>query len=299
MKMSVLTGRLATTITLTFALFLASCAKNGEQSTQTPQQTNTQISLEADAAGEIVYDDVFNNVMGVNAPIGIGGTGVFEPANPGQPGPLDPAKPSCFTVSFDFLAAPDTFPVKVTLDFGTGCVGKDGRTRKGKIITVYTGHILVPGSVAETTFDGYSVNDIKVEGTHRVENKSLPGAFTFETKVINGKLTAVNGDFVNWNRTRTIAQVEGWATPLNPADDAFSIVGSGSGTVQKGNKTATWTSSNIEPLIKRFDCHWIVKGKQAIQRNDGPQGILDFGNGDCDNKATITVNGVSVEITLK
>ncbi|ULQ51076.1 hypothetical protein [Flavihumibacter fluvii] len=299
MKMSALTGRLAITITLATTLFFASCSKNGESSVQTSQQSLTQATVEADASGEIVYDDVFNNVMGVNSSVGIGGTGVFEKANTDQPGPLEPVTPPCFTVGFEFLAAPDTFPVKVTIDFGTGCTGKDGRVRKGKIITVYSGKMIKPGSVAETSFDNYYVNDIKVEGTHRVENKSSLSMVTFETRVINGKLTHPNGDFINWNRTRTITHVDGWATPWNPTDDSFSIVGNGSGTVQKGGKTASWTSVNIEPLIKRFDCRWIVKGQQAIQRNDGPQGILDFGNGDCDNKATITVNGVSIEITLK
>lgn len=299
MKMSALTGRLATILALTIVFIFASCSKNNEQSTQTAQQSLTQASLEADAEGEIVYDDVFNNVMGVNSTVAIGGTGVFEAANSGQPGTLEPATPPCFTLGVEFLGNPDNFPVKVTIDFGTGCLGKDGRTRKGKIITVYTGHMILAGSVAETSFDNYYVNEIKVEGTHRVENKSTPGAFTFETKVLNGKLTRLNGDFVNWNRTRTITQVEGSTTPMNPLDDAYSIVGIGSGVVQRGDKTATWTTTNIEPLIKRFDCRWITKGKQAIQRNDGPQGILDFGNGNCDNKATITVNGVSIEITLK
>ncbi len=299
MKMSALTGRLATILALTIVFTFASCSKDGEQSTQTAQQSLTQATMEADAEGEIVYDDVFNNVMGVNSTVAIGGTGVFEAANSSQPGTLEPVTPPCFTLGIEFLGNPDNFPVKVTIDFGTGCLGKDGRTRKGKIITVYTGHMILAGSVAETSFDNYYVNDIKVEGTHRVENKSTAGAFTFETKVVNGKLTRLNGDFVNWNRTRTITQVEGNTTPMNPLDDAYSIVGIGSGIVQRGDKTATWTTTNIEPLIKRFDCRWITKGKQAIQRNDGPQGILDFGNGNCDNKATITVNGVSIEITLK
>ncbi|MBZ5858463.1 hypothetical protein [Flavihumibacter profundi] len=299
MKMTVPTGRIATALIITSGLFLASCSKNNEQSTQTAQQNLSQATLQADADGETAFDDVFNNVMGVNTTVGIGGTGVFTPANSNQPGPLDPVPPPCFNVSVEFLALPDTFPVKVTIDFGTGCTGKDGRTRKGKIITVYSGLLIKPGSVAETTFDNYYVNDIKVEGTHRIENKSTSDQLTFETKVIDGKITHLNGDYANWNRVRTITQVDGWGTPRLPGDDVFNIVGNGSGTVHKGTQVATWTSTNIEPLVKNFDCHWIVKGKQAIQRNDGPQGILDFGNGDCDNKATITVNGVSAEITLK
>jgi hypothetical protein len=292
-------GRVATAFTLAGTLFFASCSKYGETSVQTNQPTITEASLEAEANSEIIFDDVFNNVMGVNSTVAIGGTGIFEPANWDQPGTLEPATAACFTLKFEFLAAPDTFPIKVTIDFGTGCTGKDGRVRKGKIITVYSGHMVRSGSIAETSFDNYYVNDIKVEGTHRIENKSTATQFMFETKVNSGKITYVNGDYINWTNTRLISYLDGWQTPWNPADDSFSIVGSGSGTIKRDAKTSSWTTANIEPLIKNFSCRWISKGKQAIQRNDGPQGILDFGNGDCDNKAIISVNGVAVEITLK
>ncbi|MBC6490589.1 hypothetical protein ACFSQD_09715 [Flavihumibacter stibioxidans] len=299
MKMTVSFGRMAAALLIGTGLFLASCSKNNDEKTivSAEQVAMTTASAESEAEGEIIFDDVFNNVMGVNATVGIGGTGEFQANQSDQPGTL---QSTCFTLNFDFLAAPDTFPLKVTIDFGTtGCTGRDGRIRMGKIITVYTGPLIRPGSVAETSFEGYSVNGIKVEGQHRVENKSTSTQFTFETKVTNGKLTRPNGNTWTWNRTRTITQTDGWGTPWLASDDVFTIVGNGSGTVTIGDRTGTWTSTNVEPLVKRFNCRWIVKGKQAIQRNDGPEGIIDFGTGDCDNKATLTVNGVSREITLK
>ena len=299
MKMKASFGRIAAGLMLASGLFLASCSKNNEASTALTEEeiAMTNASAEAEAEGEIIFDDVFNNIMGVNATVGIGGTGEFQASQSDQPGMLQSA---CFTVNIEQLAAPAAFPVKVTLDFGTeGCTGRDGRIRKGKIITVYTGPLVKPGSVAETSFDGYFVNGIKVEGQHRVENKSTSTQFTFETKVIDGKLTRPNGNTWSWNRTRTISQTDGWGTPLLASDDVFSIIGNGSGTVTIGNLSGTWTSTNLEPLVKRFNCRWIVQGKQAVQRPNRPEAIIDFGNGDCDNKATLTVNGVSREITLK
>ncbi|ULQ54959.1 hypothetical protein KJS94_09945 [Flavihumibacter rivuli] len=284
-------------LSLGLLLTFTSCSKSSDNPTTDEQVVNSQASAEADAEAEIYYDDVFNNVMGVNNTVGIGGTGVFQSANSDQPGAL---QSECFTVQVEQLAAPDSFPLKVTIDFGTtGCQGRDGRTRKGKIITVYTGRMVKPGSVAETSFDGYYVNDNKVEGTHRVENKSTSTQFSFETKVTNGKVTRPDGNYVEWNRTRLITQTDGWGTPFFPADDVFSITGSGSGLVKRGDKTHTWTTSTQEPLIKRFNCRWIVAGKKAVTRNDGPTAVIDFGTGDCDNKATLKVNGVSKEITLK
>jgi hypothetical protein len=291
-------SRLSAGLLLSGTLIFASCSKNNDKSNdQTPvEKERTAAVLQADASSEILFDDVFNNVMGVSASVGMGETGEFQSRKSGVQ--LIAKEAPCYTVKMEFINAPDTFPVKVTIDFGDSCKGYDGRVRKGKIITVYSGHLLRPGSVAETSFDNYSVNGIKVEGTHRVENKSNSTHLVFETKVTDGKLTNASGDFIEWNRTRTISQVDGWGTPWIPGDDVYTIVGNGSGTIQRGDFTTTWTSTNLEPLVKRFNCRWIVRGKQAIQRNGGPEGILDFGKGDCDNLATIVVNGVSIEITL-
>jgi hypothetical protein len=297
MKISQSTKSLLAAMLVSVPMLFTACQKNADKTAENEEVTLTKNSMEAEAQSEVLFDDVFNNVIGVNASVGIGGTGEFQSAaHSDQPGT---AQATCFNVSMEYLDTQDTFPVKVTIDFGNGCTGRDGRVRKGKIITVYTGHLIWPGSVAETSFEGYYVNDIKVEGSHRIENKSSANVLSFETRVVQGKLTNAQGDYINWNRTRLITQVDGLGTPWVPGDDAFSVVGNGSGTVKKGDHTSEWTSTNLEPLIKRFNCRWIVKGKQAIQRNGGYQGVVDFGNGDCDNKAILVVNGVSAEITLK
>ena len=59
----------------------------------------------------------------------------------------------------------------------------------------------------------------------------------------------------------------------------------------------------IEPLFKRFNCRWIVKGRvRTIRANTNTNSpwvaVLDFGAGNCDNQAVITINGVSHQITL-
>jgi hypothetical protein len=52
------------------------------------------------------------------------------------------------------------------------------------------------------------------------------------------------------------------------------------------------------PLIKSFTCKWISKGVIKISVND-QNGTLNYGNGNCDDEATITVNGVSKTIKLR
>ena len=97
--------------------------------------------------------------------------------------------------------------------------------------------------------------------------------------------------------------MEGLATIL-PGDDIFRIEGSAHGRVQRGNLIVRWESNILEPLIKRFNCRWIVRGKiRTVRVNTNASSpwvaVLDFGNGICDNLAMITINGVSRQITLR
>ncbi len=285
------------TILLLFSVFIISCQKSVTNNTGTTptdeQKLQLSISSSAQDQADNVYNDVFANVMGVNADLGIGGgIGVFGKGG----GPGADSLPHCFTVTIIPLD-PLVFPKTVTIDFGTGCTGTDGHTRRGKIITVYTGPMIIPGSRATTTFDGFYTDSIKVEGTHIVQNNSTGNHFIFSVKVENGKLTAPSGNFILWNKNITVTQIEGNGTIHNPLDDIFSITGTGNGTVKRGDNTVQWSAEIINPLIRKFICRWNVKGTVRLTVN-GITGLLDYGNGDCDNKATLTIGTFVINITL-
>lgn len=285
------------------ALFIfLSCKK---ETSITGQQNETQfatVSSQSDAEAELIFDDVFDNVMGVNAELAFGETGVFSSVRSMdvdmRTNSTDSLGTPCFTVSITRLAPPALFPVKVVTDFGTGCVGRDGRTRKGKIITVYTGRLTVPGKVAETIFDGYYINNIHVEGTHRIKNNSTSQVYVFQTDIQDGKITKSNSNYTQWNSKKTYSQIEGLGTTFWPKDDVFSLSSEAQGSVKTDAVFFTWTSKTLEPLIKNFTCRWIVKGKIGISKSSTDTVVIDYGNGDCNNKATLTINGLTKEITL-
>lgn len=297
---------------LSFALFLSiigfvSCQKESSKGNQSENEQFAQAASASDAESEAMFDDVFANVMGVNTEVGIGGTGVFaQPAQiPGEEiisgaNHID-SVPPCLVVTITRLNSPAAFPVKVDLDFGAdGCTSRDGLTRKGKISTVYTARLLTPGAVAETSFDGYYVNDVHVEGTHRVENKSTSSNLEFGITVTNAKLSKPNGDYSQWNSTKTITQIDGNATPFNPIDDVFAVAGEGNGAVKKDTFYCEWGARTLpdNPLITKFVCRWIVKGKLAFRKTTSDVAVLDYGSGVCDNKATLTIGGAVYEISL-
>jgi hypothetical protein len=284
-------------VILIFALLLTACNKERSSGGLTDEAAVEAITNdnEADAA----YDEVFNNTMGIGSEAGedlglTAGVGVFGRMedNGYVSGRVDSQR--CFTITVT-PQQPGTFPKTVTLNFGDGCLGRDGKLRKGKIITVYTGPMRISGSKATTTFDRYKVDSMAVEGTHIVTNNSLSNNKIFTTTVLNGKLSWDSGRWVKWSTTRTVAQLEGNGTPNFPGDDLFAITGAGRG---ENSNSKSWAHEIIEPLIKKFSCRWISKGIVHIRIND-KTGILNFGDGQCDNKATITVNGNTRTITLR
>jgi hypothetical protein len=293
-KASILT-KIALPVFLAGGFLFTAC--NKEATVISPEAELATIeSTQEDSEADLAYDDVFNNTMGIGNEAGdnIGftsGTGVFGRANgSGVIGRTE----RCFTVTV-VPADPGKFPKTVTLDFKTGCEGPDGKIRKGKIITVYSGPMRAPGSKATTTFDGYMVDSMKVEGTHEVTNNSTSNNQILTMKVIAGKLTWTSGRWVKWGSTRTITQLEGNGTPAFPRDDIFKITGAGRGENSRGK---SWSHEITEPLIKRFICRWVSKGVIRIRVN-AVVGSLDFGNGECDNKAILTINGKTKDITLR
>lgn len=309
MRTLILTTRL-TTIALVAATLLFSCQKDQSGENLSPQQENeaTTLAVESEAESEGSFDEVFDNVMGVNAEVGLGGTGVFggrlsgDALTGGRIEGTDSAR--CFTVTLEHLVAGATFPVRITTDFGaTGCKGRDGRTRYGKIITTYTGRLIEPGKSATTTFENYRVDSISVSGTHTITNTGTLTTRQYTVEVTNARLNRANGNYIQRSARRVITQIEGLVTPLIASDDVFRIEGSASGTAKRGNLALSWESSITEPLIKRFSCAWIVRGKVEVVRRGQNQnspwtGLLDYGTGTCDNKATLTVNGQVRQIIL-
>lgn len=289
MKTISLTAKSMAVFLLSASLIITSCKKESSVNKSQEEITATMDAAENDATAESEFNDVYDNVTSINGGDNLGiveGGGIFG---------REDSVGRCFTVTVT-PQTPGVFPKTVTIDFGTACVGRDGKTRSGKIISVFTGRLREPGNSVTTTFDGYTVDSFKVEGTHKIINTSTSNNRSFNVIVSGAKITkTTNGKWVKWDSNKVVLQTEGNGSPLWPFDDVYEITGSKSGSNSEGK---TWSATILEKLIKKGDCRWIVKGVVTLTRN-GNSAVLDYGNGACDNKATITVNGQTKEITLR
>jgi len=309
MKLIFSPTRLAILVFVSLIVF-GSCKKETSADT-TQEEFASQASSEADAESDDIFNEVFDNVLGVNTDVGFGNTGVFGQMNPGASGGTARLT-ACPDVTVTHLSGNlDPFPVKIVMDFGTGCTGRDGRTRSGKIITVYTKRLFEFGAIATTEFDNFTIDSIKVQGRHVITNQGEPISTSpnlcirhrWKVEVRDAKLTKPNGNYVEWNSTKTITQLEGTCTPFIQLDDIYKIDGGGYGKVKRGDLLIAWNSEITDPLVKKFSCRWLVKGTIRIARlnlttNSPWVATINYGNGDCDNKAVVTINGVAHNITL-
>jgi hypothetical protein len=270
---------------------ITACQKDASESKPDTEETaNLTMSSEDDAVVDLVFSEIHEQELGMMEDIGLPDIGL----NDLEIG-MDTAG-RCVKVIVT-PREPFAFPKTVIFDYGTGCVGRDGKRRTGKMITTYSAPMVKPGATAVTRFEDYSVNGIKVFGRHTTKNNSTSSVRIFTRTVNDGKLIFPAGGVVIWNATHTNKQVAGLGTPGFPLDDEFEITGGAKGVSERGNKRIEWSRVIAEPLHKAFKCRWIDKGVVHITRGDN-RAILNYGDGTCDNKAVIIVNGQRKEITL-
>ncbi len=183
-----------------------------------------------------------------------------------------------------------SFPAKnIKIDFGTGCTSPNGIVRKGIINIVLTDSVRNTGSIATTTFQDYYVNGFKKEGTITRTNTTVAGSATrsHNRTVTNGKITSPAGRTWTHSSNLNITQTEGVATPCDLRDDVYTLEGTRTATNAQGK---TRNSVTQTPLQKKMNCSNIDKGILNVQ---GPNhtAVIDFGNGTCDNQATISIDG--------
>ncbi|MCW3128388.1 MAG: hypothetical protein JWO03_4046, partial [Bacteroidetes bacterium] len=149
-----------------------------------------------------------------------------------------------------------SFPKTVTLDFGNGCTGPDGVTRKGIMTCVYTGRFHTAGTTVTVTFQNYSVNGNALEGTFVISNTSSAGAMNLSTQVTGGRVTKSDGTSFTWAGTRSLTQTAGNSTPTVLTDDEYTYSGTTTGVNFK-SKNFTTTSQDV---VLRTGCKYLVSG---------------------------------------
>jgi hypothetical protein len=192
-----------------------------------------------------------------------------------------------------------------TIDFGTeGCTLHNGNIVKGKIIVSFSKNFTTPIKTITYSLVGFYHNGKLIEGTktitHELKSTDLnPNIHPVTTHSIDLKITFADGKIYTRIGTRVREMVEGYTTIDKWEDNVFLVWGYHITTFPNGEKyTFTTTKENALRFVMSCKMPFAVKGIVEIEKNDA-KATLDYGNGECDNLATITINGIAKEIELR
>jgi uncharacterized Ntn-hydrolase superfamily protein len=164
----------------------------------------------------------------------------------------------------------------------------------------YTGHYKDAGSIHTITYDNYIVNGNQLTGSKTVTNMGMNNAGNYYYNIeVNDTLwsgvIANNTGYRSWTSNRVRTWVSGYNT-VQRSDDSYDITGSA--TVRRMNGH-TFTVNISSALRLAVGCPWMEQGTVQVTPQSGNNvRIIDFGNGNCDSEATLTINGNTYHITL-
>ncbi len=203
---------------------------------------------------------------------------------------------SCATVTID------TTVKRVTIDFGDGCTDAYQTERKGIIYVDYTLPLGEAGASWTVSLDDYYVNGDHLEGSKSVTYEGVvDGSERWKIAVTGGKLTLEEGDVMTWESTRYRSLTDNNGTALVYLDDTYEIWGTASG-VNRDGLAYTMDVAETTPLVVDILCWITTRLPKSGIISIKPEGLLvrevDYGDGTCDAKFTLTVAGQSIEIGI-
>ena len=264
-------------VLLLTALFVVSCSKDDSSVTQ-DQSTDltieeTQKSTDADSATDQALFVVETAYAELEEDAGRA-TSLFS---------------DCVTIT----VSTENEVTFVTLDFGLGCELQNGTIVSGKIHITYS-PVQNGTRTINYSFEDFVINEKSVEGEGTIYreryNASGNPQSTFHYNLL---VTFSDGLTATLNGVRDREWVEGVGSGTW-IDNAFLVTGHWNIQLSNGHSRSALV---IEALRREATCQYFVSGVVKVTRND-VVGILNFGNGTCDNLAVLTVNGEEHTITL-
>lgn len=197
----------------------------------------------------------------------------------------------CPVITYDKISNPR----KITLDFGTGCVGRDDKTRSGKIIITCTAFENL-SVTRDKTFENFTVDGKKIEG--KISKKiTLNREDLSRLADIEEDITVTFDDNTTLTRKANLTREHLFGMPAVRMDDETKTWGEVI-TKRASGVTITKTIEESTPLLFKASCRQIVSGI-ATFTNGNTTWTIDYGTGECDNTATITRDGETRTVKIR
>ena len=191
--------------------------------------------------------------------------------------------PDCVTITVVIVQNMKT----VTLDFGEGCELRNGNFVSGKIIMTYERDPEAASKMITYSFEDFYFNRKNVKGGGSIlRERSNENGNPQSTKTFDVTVTWPDGLFASKVGEKVREMIEGQGTPAW-GDNVFLITGNWTFTRRNG---IVLSAKIIKELRRELACKFLVSGTIELSKNLDTA-ILDYGDGECDDLATVSING--------
>lgn len=195
---------------------------------------------------------------------------------------------SCATVT----VSSSDYPKEITIVYSGDCTDHGKHIKQGKIVVDISDTLSVEGATETIRYEDFYIDSIKVELQATVKNmgKNSDGHWVI-SKEYRQVLTK-NDQVCTRENIESAEWISGFET-AGRSDNVYYLTGSGSVVL---NDT-TYTKTITTPLLFDASCNYILSGVVELKKNSSVA-TIDYGDGTCDNKATVTIDGTTEEIDL-
>jgi hypothetical protein len=209
------------------------------------------------------------------------------------------AMASCDSLTYlsgDTTLFNNTNPPTYEFDYGTcSLVNVDGVIRTGKVWIRFLGRPRNAGSKTIIKLINYKLNGIVQYSCDSIVVTTITNTVatkSWNVQIINGACWG-SGWNIKYSSDKTITLNTNSTFAL--LDDVVTVTGTANGTNRDGRDFTV----NINSITKPSNCKHITQGTVDVTPKDFSTRTVDFGNGNCDDDATFTVNGQTIAFKLK
>jgi len=198
--------------------------------------------------------------------------------------------PSCTTITISSNGNGGT----IILDFGNSCTLNNGAVVSGIINIVY-GPIISGTRTINYTFEDYVYNGNSVAGGGEIL-REISNSNGNPQSTVNEMIT-ISFPNSSISATRDGLRIVEWVQGSSSGtwtDNVYEVSGNWDTTFNSG---FTRSGTVTQVLVRRLSCLYVESGKLVIERQ-GLTAEIDWGDGTCDNMATLTYNGIEYPIIL-
>jgi hypothetical protein len=262
---------------LALGFSFTSCEKDEEDSVFTSEQVS---STQDDAQSNDLMDDIDNEIDDVS-----------NANNSMKSGSIDTSALAGRTVVWT-TNNDGTKTAVITYTNFQNPHALNERVKNGVITIVVTGKRADNTYKRVVTFQNFSINEIKIEGTRTIEKVST---LTYKITLTGGKITFKDNTTFLCEYVRTRTMISGSATPNFIWDDSYTFEGTATGTTRRN---VQYKKEITKPVVILTAYRFPVSGTFKVTTAKDTL-TLDYGDGSLDALATICKNGKTKTISLR